>query len=70
MRKLILENRASDLQKALQNGEFYGMNTFDQSLANLYKTNKVDMEQVLAAASSPDALMMAIRGVTDNLEAA
>ena len=69
-RKLILENRIGDLQKAMQNGEFYGMNTFDQSLAALYKSNKVDMEQVLAAASSPDALMMAIRGVTSSLEAA
>lgn len=70
VRKLILENRSGDLTKAMQNGEFYGMNTFDQSLAALYKTNKVDMEQVLAAASSPDALMMAIRGVTSSLEAA
>ena len=69
-RKLILENRVSDLVKAMQNGAFYGMNTFDQSLAELYKTEKVDMDHVMAAASSPDALMMAIRGVTDNLEAA
>lgn len=69
-RKLILENRVSDLTKAMQNGAFYGMNTFDQSLAALYKTKTVDMDQVMAAASSPDALMMAIRGVTDNLEVA
>ena len=67
-RKLILENRVSDLAKAMQNGAFYGMNTFDQSLADLYKTNKVDMDRVMAAATSPDALMMAIRGVTDSLE--
>ena len=70
VRKLILENRSSDLVKALQTGEYYGMNTFDQSLAALYKSQKVDMEQVMAAASSPDALMMAIRGVTDSLEEA
>lgn len=69
-RKLMLENRNSDLVKAMQNGEFYGMNTFDQSLAELYKSNKVAIEQVMGAASSPDALMMAIRGVTDSLEVA
>ena len=68
VRKLIIENRPSDLVKAMQTGEFYGMNTFDQSLAELYKTKKVEMDQVMAAASSPDALMMAIRGVTDSLE--
>ena len=67
-RKLIMENRPSDLIKAMQGGEFYGMNTFDQSLANLYNTKKVDMDHVMAAASSPDALMMALRGVTDSLE--
>lgn len=67
-RKLILENRTGDLVKAMQGGEFYGMNTFDQSLADLYKKKKVDMERVMAAASSPDALMMALRGVTDSLE--
>ena len=69
-RKLILENRSGDLLKAMQNGAFYGMNTFDQSLAELYKTDKVDLDRVMAAASSPDALMMTIRGVTDSLEAA
>lgn len=66
-RKLILENRMSDLVKAMQGGDFYGMNTFDQSLAKLYKTNKVEMEKVMAAASSPDGLMLAIRGVTDGV---
>ena len=70
IRKLILDNRASDLYKALQGGDYYGMNTFDQSLAKLYKDNKVDMEQIMGAATSPDSLMMAIRGVTTNLEEA
>ncbi len=70
VRKLILENRASDLVKAMQNGDFYGMNTFDQSLATLYKSNKVAIENIMAAATSPDALMMAVRGVTDSLEVA
>lgn len=69
VRKLILENRPSDLVKALQTGEFYGMNTFDQSLAQLYRAKKVDMEHAMAAATSPDALMMALRGVTSGAEA-
>ena len=69
-RKLILENRNSDLVKAMQNGAFYGMNTFDQSLADLYKSGKVSIEYAMGAATSPDALMMAVRGVTDSLEVA
>ena len=50
-------------------GEFYGMNTFDQSLARLYKEGFIDLETAQSAATSPDAIMLAIRGVTGSLEA-
>jgi len=67
VRKLILENRPSDLMKQMQLGEFYGMNTFDQDLAKIYKKGWIDLETAQAAATSPDAIMLAIRGVTDSL---
>lgn len=70
VRKLILENKPNDLLKTMQMGEFYGMNTFDQALAKLYKEGHIDMETAQNAATSPDAIMLAIRGVTDNLDAA
>lgn len=69
VRKLILENKPSDLYKMMQGGEFYGMNTFDQSLARLYKEGFIDLETAQSAATSPDAIMLAIRGVTGGLEA-
>ena len=69
VRKLIAENKAGDLYKLMQNGEFYGMNTFDQSLAKLYKAGHIDLETAQNAATSPDAIMLAIRGVTDSLSA-
>lgn len=68
IRKLILENRPADLVKHMQMGEFYGMNTFDQALAKLYKQGTIDIETAQAAATSPDAIMLAIRGVTDSLQ--
>ena len=68
VRKLIMENRPADLVKQMQLGEFYGMNTFDQSLAKLYKEGIIDIDTAQAAATSPDAIMLAIRGVTDSLE--
>ncbi len=70
VRKLISENKPNDLTKIMQTGEFYGMNTFDQSLAKLYKDGKIDLETAQGAATSPDAIMLAIRGVTDSLSAA
>ena len=69
VRKLILENKPSDLYKMMQGGEFYGMNTFDQSLAKLYKEGYIDLETAQSAATSPDAIMLAIRGVTGSLDA-
>ena len=69
VRKLITENKPSDLVKAMQNGEFYGMNTFDQSLAHLYREGAIDLETAQSAATSPDAIMLAIRGVTDSMSA-
>lgn len=69
VRKLIMENKPGDLVKAMQGGEFYGMNTFDQSLAHLYREGAIDMETAQMAATSPDAIMLAIRGVTDSMAA-
>lgn len=69
VRKLILENKPGDLFKMMQQGEFYGMNTFDQSLARLYKEGFIDLETAQNAATSPDAIMLAVRGVTDSLNA-
>jgi len=69
VRKLILENKPSDLMKMMQTGEFYGMNTFDQSLARLYKDGYIDLETAQNAATSPDAIMLAVRGVTDSMDA-
>lgn len=70
VRKLINDNKPNDLVKIMQTGEFYGMNTFDQSLAKLYKDGQIDLETAQGAATSPDAIMLAIRGVTDSLSAA
>ena len=69
IRKLIMENKPGDLMKAIQNGEFYGMNTFDQSLASLYREGAIDLETAQGAATSPDAIMLAVRGVTDSMSA-
>lgn len=69
VRKLIFEGRHADLYKQIQNGEFYGMNTFDQALAKLYKDGIIDMDTAASAATSQDAIMLAVRGVTDSLQA-
>jgi twitching motility protein PilT len=42
-------------------GEFYGMQTFDQALLKMYEEDKVSLEDALNAASNPHDLHLAMR---------
>jgi twitching motility protein PilT len=72
VKKLILEKNLSDITKAIEKGSYYGMQTFNQSLVNLYKKKMVELDEVLNAASNPDDVMLTLKGVektfrTENL---
>jgi twitching motility protein PilT len=41
------------IEEIIADGEFYGMQTFDQSLFNLFKNGMVDLRNAMAAASNP-----------------
>lgn len=69
IKKLISDNKIGDIQKFINEGEFYGMRSFDQALVELYKNNKITIETALAAATSADAVMLAIRGITGDRNA-
>lgn len=63
VKKLILEGATEKLYRALEEGSYYGMQTFDQGLLSLYKAGKISMEDALENSTNPDELMLAIRGV-------
>ncbi len=63
VRKFIAENKTVDLLKTMEQGEYYGMCTFDQSLYRLYKEGKINLEDAIDNATNPDDLMLKIRGV-------
>lgn len=69
IKKLLAENKIGDIQKYINDGEFYGMRSFDQALTELYKNNKISIENALAAATSPDAVMLAIKGISSDRNA-
>jgi Tfp pilus assembly ATPase PilU len=56
--------------QALQKGQFYGMITFNQSLVKLFKDGLATEAEVLAAASSPDDLKLALRGIEQEIKPA
>jgi len=55
----------SDIEGIVADGEYYGMKTFDQSLADLLADGTIDMKDAMTAASNPHDLkvMLERRGV-------
>ncbi|MEW6557483.1 MAG: PilT/PilU family type 4a pilus ATPase [Elusimicrobiota bacterium] len=64
IKKYIEQNTIGDILQAMQQGAYYGMQTFNQSLLQLYNSGDVSLEDVLAAATNPEELMMNIRGIS------
>ncbi|MCG3205928.1 MAG: Twitching mobility protein [Elusimicrobia bacterium] len=70
VRKAIAENKMADVQEAIRQGQYYGMETFHQSLLKLYRDGLIKLEDALEAASNPEELMMAVRGITAGTDTA
>lgn len=65
-KKLIAEGRIGELNKIIASGEYYGMQSFDQAILNLYKEQKVSLEDAIAYSTSPESFMLAIKGISDD----
>jgi twitching motility protein PilT len=63
VRKLILETRISSLPQAIANREG-GMQLFDQHLADLYKLEQITGTEALRLATNPDAVALAMKGIS------
>jgi twitching motility protein PilT len=60
--KFILENKLAELHKYIETGES-GMQSFDQHLLQMYRAELISGTEALRAASNPEALAMAMRGI-------
>jgi twitching motility protein PilT len=59
VRDLILEpSRAEDLNRVIQEGEYYGMQTFDQSLISRVGQGLITMDEALKVANNPADLKL------------
>ena len=68
VRKMIEENNSSGITQACAKGQFYGMQTFNQALVKLFKDGLVKEEDVMSAASSPDDVKLALRGIEQEIK--
>lgn len=64
VKKAIGDNQMQDVQDAIRQGQYYGMQSFHQSLLKLYQDEVIKLEDALEAASNPEEFMMAVRGIT------
>ena len=63
VKKAIENNDLGEVAGQQRQGKFYGMQTYNQALVQLYNENKVRLEDAQAAASNPEELMLALRGI-------
>jgi len=71
IKSLIRENKLSSIRSMIQQGAAqYGMQTFDQSLAELYKKGLITLEMALAEATSKNDLKLSLSGIISSVDSA
>ena len=63
IKKLLFEGRTMEIVEHIAEGEYYGMQTFNQSLLHLIHESLISYEIALAYASSPEELRLAYEGM-------
>jgi twitching motility protein PilT len=53
--------KTADIHKIIQEGDFYGMQTFDQALVRLIEAGRVDLRAAMSAATSPHDLRIELQ---------
>jgi twitching motility protein PilT len=56
---------AQDLETLIQTGEYYGMQTVDQHLAQLFHSKTISMREALGSATHPQDLRVVLQGSTN-----
>ena len=59
--KIVNPDETHELEQIIAEGEYYGMQTFDQSLFGLYKNGLIGLRDALATASHPHDLRIALQ---------
>jgi twitching motility protein PilT len=64
IRDCLVEGRTKEITKFLMEGEYYGSQTFNQSIRILFESGIVSYEDAMSASDNPDELALALRGIT------
>lgn len=61
IRELIAENKISGLKEVIEQGDYYGMQSFEQSLVQLYRDGQVTLEDAIAMAHNAHDFQLKLR---------
>ncbi len=61
VRELIVENKISRLKEVIEQGEYYGMQSFDQSLISHFQSGQITMENAVAMSANAHDFKLKIR---------
>lgn len=64
IKKLIYEGKTLELLGHIEQGQLFGMQTFNQSLLSLYRAKLITLEDAMLYASSPDEFKLMSEGIT------
>ncbi len=63
VRKLIMEGNTSDIFQSIEDGETFGMLSFNQSILKLYQDGKIGYDTAISASDKPALLELAMKGI-------
>jgi twitching motility protein PilT len=67
--KIVNPDETHEIEQIIAEGEYYGMQTFDQSLLGLYKQGTIDLREAIAASTTPHDLRLMIEQHTMEMAA-
>jgi twitching motility protein PilT len=70
VKEVLMEGRTHELYKALKEGEYYGNQTFNQSLKKLYQDDHITLDEAMTASDNPDEFKLDLKGISKGTRAA
>ncbi len=64
IKEALIEGRTKEIEKFVEEGSYYGSQTFNQSLRGLYDAGVISYDDAIAASDRPEELALAIRGIS------
>lgn len=63
VKELLMKGQTPELYSAIKEGEYFGSQTFNQSVKKLYQSDQITLEDALEAADYPEELRLELRGI-------